>query len=154
LKTVQRPTLLRWKGTSFVMFLDSFRLDAGHQDPCIRRGRGTEQAVYRSGQEIADFHRRGVVRLSHRPGVPALVETRISTVGYEKNHRTLPFSVYVLTQQFSWKLESNAYASHCTSFGHSGTTGAGRRRSDNFVPCAFLGMSEIGGSYRCSGLSV
>ena len=31
----------------------------------------------------------------------------------------------------------NAYASHCTSFEHSGTTDVAGRRSDSFVPCAF-----------------
>ncbi len=48
----------------------------------------------------------------------------------------------------------NAYASHCTSFGHSDRSGVVGRRLDSFVPCAFLGMSELGGSYRHSGLSV
>jgi len=48
----------------------------------------------------------------------------------------------------------NAYASHCTSFGHSDRSGAVGRRLNSFVPCAFLGMSEPGGSYRHSGLSV
>jgi hypothetical protein len=38
--------------------------------------------------------------------LPAQVETRINTVGYDKNQRPLPFTVYVLTQQLSWKLES------------------------------------------------
>jgi hypothetical protein len=36
----------------------------------------------------------------------AQVETRIATVGYDKKHRYLPFTVYVLTHQLSWKLES------------------------------------------------
>jgi hypothetical protein len=37
---------------------------------------------------------------------PALVETRIVTVGEDQNHRSLPFTVYVLAQELSWKLES------------------------------------------------
>ena len=50
--------------------------------------------------------------------------------------------------------QSNAYASHCTSFEHCGRTEAAGRRSDSFTPCAFLGMPGPTGSYRCSGLSV
>ncbi len=50
--------------------------------------------------------------------------------------------------------QANAYASHCTFLGHSDTTGLAGRRSKSLVPCAFLGMSAPGGSYRCSGLSV
>jgi hypothetical protein len=50
--------------------------------------------------------------------------------------------------------QQNAYASHCTSFEHSGMTAIGRRRIASFRPCAFLGASVPGGSYRCSGLSV
>jgi hypothetical protein len=38
--------------------------------------------------------------------LPAQVETRIATVGEDQNHRRLPFTVYVLAQQLSWKLES------------------------------------------------
>src|SRR5260221_294049 len=38
--------------------------------------------------------------------LPAQVETRIATVGYDQKQRRLPFTVYVLTQQLSWKLES------------------------------------------------
>jgi hypothetical protein len=37
---------------------------------------------------------------------PAQVEARIDTVGQDKNHRSLPFTVYVLAQQLSWQLES------------------------------------------------
>lgn len=48
----------------------------------------------------------------------------------------------------------NAYASHCTSFERSGMTEAAGRRSDSFVPCAFMGLSAPGGSYRHSGFSV
>ena len=50
--------------------------------------------------------------------------------------------------------QSNAYASHCTSFEHCGRTEAVGRRSDSFTPCAFLGTLGPTGSYRCSGLSV
>jgi hypothetical protein len=38
--------------------------------------------------------------------LPAQVETRINTVGYDKNQRRLPFTVYVLAQRVSWKLDS------------------------------------------------
>jgi hypothetical protein len=48
----------------------------------------------------------------------------------------------------------NAYASYCTSCGHSGMTGWAGRRRDRFKACAFLSMFSPGGSYRCSGLSV
>jgi transposase InsO family protein len=48
----------------------------------------------------------------------------------------------------------NAYVSHCTSLEPSSMTGISRRRNESFTPCAFLGASEPGGSYRCSGLSV
>lgn len=42
-----------------------------------------------------------------RPALPpAQVEMRISATGYDKNGRSLPFTVYVLTDQLSWKLES------------------------------------------------
>jgi hypothetical protein len=40
------------------------------------------------------------------PPLPVQVEARIPTVGYDKNHRRLPFTVYVLTEQMSWKLRS------------------------------------------------
>ena len=36
----------------------------------------------------------------------AQVETRIVASGYDHNHRSLPFTVYVLSQGLSWKLES------------------------------------------------
>lgn len=36
------------------------------------------------------------------------VETRIDTQGYDKHQRALPFTIYVLTQEFSWRLESTA----------------------------------------------
>jgi hypothetical protein len=36
----------------------------------------------------------------------AQVETHISTEGYDRKHRRLPFTIYVLTEEFSWKLES------------------------------------------------
>lgn len=52
------------------------------------------------------------------------------------------------------KPRDNAYPSHCTSFEHSGMTAIGRRRIASFRPCAFLGASVPGGSYRCSALSV
>jgi hypothetical protein len=39
---------------------------------------------------------------------PAQVETRINAEGFDRQHRALPFTLYVLTQQFSWKLESTA----------------------------------------------
>ena len=48
----------------------------------------------------------------------------------------------------------NAYASHCTSFEHSGRTETADRCSDSLTPCAFSGLSWPGGSYRYSGLSV
>jgi len=38
----------------------------------------------------------------------AQVEMRIVASGYDHNHRSLPFTVYVLTQGLSWKLESAA----------------------------------------------
>ena len=54
--------------------------------------------------------------LSHRPPppraetapppFPAPVEARIQAEGYDRRHRSLPFTVYVLSQQLSWKLES------------------------------------------------
>jgi len=50
--------------------------------------------------------------------------------------------------------QANAYASHCTSFEHCGRSEAVARRTDSFTPCAFLGMAEPTGSYKCSGLSV
>jgi hypothetical protein len=49
---------------------------------------------------------------------------------------------------------ANAYASHCTSFEHSGMTVVTSRRRERLVPCAFRGRSGPGGSYRHSGLSV
>jgi len=48
----------------------------------------------------------------------------------------------------------NAYASYCTSLERSGMTDIGGRRIASFRPCAFIGASGPGGSYRCSGLSV
>ena len=48
----------------------------------------------------------------------------------------------------------NAYASYCTSFEHSGRTEAAGRRRDSLMPCALIGLSRPGGSYRYSGLSV
>src|SRR5579884_806419 len=50
--------------------------------------------------------------------------------------------------------QQNAYASHCTSLERCGTNDVAGRRRDNFVPCAFLGMSGPTGSYSCSGLLV
>jgi putative transposase len=47
-----------------------------------------------------------------------------------------------------------AQASYCTSLEHSGMTDDTGRRNESFIPCAFLGPSRPGGSYRCSGLSV
>jgi hypothetical protein len=44
-------------------------------------------------------------RAEVRPPAPQ-VESRISTAGYDKYHRLLPFTIYILSQQFSWKLES------------------------------------------------
>ena len=44
-----------------------------------------------------------------------------------------------------------AYASHCTSLKRSGMRGI---RCESLKPCAFLGASLPGGSYRHSGLSV
>jgi hypothetical protein len=38
--------------------------------------------------------------------LPVTVETRIATEGYDRRQRRLPLTVYVLTQQLSWKLES------------------------------------------------
>lgn len=47
----------------------------------------------------------------HPPVAPpaparAQVETRIETVGQDAKHRSLPFTVYVLAEQLSWRLES------------------------------------------------
>jgi transposase len=42
--------------------------------------------------------------------------------------------------------QPNLYASHCTSSEHCGTTDTAGRRRDNFVPCAFLGISGPTGS--------
>lgn len=44
-------------------------------------------------------------------GVPATpqagqIETRIQAEGLDKHHRALPFTVYILSQTLSWKLES------------------------------------------------
>jgi hypothetical protein len=39
---------------------------------------------------------------------PAQVEARISAQGYDRKQRALPFVIYVLSQQCSWKLESTA----------------------------------------------
>ena len=50
--------------------------------------------------------------------------------------------------------QTNAYASHCTSFEHCGRTEATGWRRLSLTPCAFLGMLRSTGSYRCSGLSV
>ena len=38
--------------------------------------------------------------------LPVQVESRISTEGLDQHQRRLPFTVYVLSQQLSWKLES------------------------------------------------
>jgi hypothetical protein len=38
--------------------------------------------------------------------LPAMVDIRIATQRFDAHHRSLPFTVYVLTQQLSWKLES------------------------------------------------
>ena len=38
--------------------------------------------------------------------LPDQVETRIATVGYDKKQLRLPFTVYVLTRQLSWKQKS------------------------------------------------
>jgi len=40
------------------------------------------------------------------PPAPAQVEARIETVGQDARHRSLPFTVYVLAEQLSWRLES------------------------------------------------
>jgi hypothetical protein len=41
------------------------------------------------------------------PPLPAVqIETRIQTEGFDKHHRALPFTVYVLSQDLSWKLKS------------------------------------------------
>lgn len=40
------------------------------------------------------------------PVPPPQVETRIRTEGLDANRRPLPFTVYILSQEFSWKLES------------------------------------------------
>jgi hypothetical protein len=50
--------------------------------------------------------------------------------------------------------KAKAYASHCTSFEHSGTSVIAGRRMMSFLPCAFFGASEPVGSYRYSGLSL
>jgi hypothetical protein len=38
--------------------------------------------------------------------LPVQVEARIVTQGYDRQQRPMPFTVYVLSQQLSWKLES------------------------------------------------
>jgi hypothetical protein len=40
------------------------------------------------------------------PSSPPQVETRISMEGYDRAQRLLPFTVYILTQELSWKWES------------------------------------------------
>lgn len=40
------------------------------------------------------------------PAPPPQVETRILTEGLDANQRPLPFTVYILSQEFSWKIES------------------------------------------------
>jgi hypothetical protein len=47
-----------------------------------------------------------------------------------------------------------AYVSYCTSLEHSGIRVVAGRRRESFLPSAFRGGSEPGGSYRHSGLSV
>ncbi len=37
---------------------------------------------------------------------PAQIETRVQSEGYDQHHRAVPFTVYVLSQHLSWKLES------------------------------------------------
>ena len=46
------------------------------------------------------------------------------------------------------------YASYCTSFARSDTNCGSTRRSESLVPCALLGASSPGGSYRHSFLSL
>jgi hypothetical protein len=53
------------------------------------------------------------VVLPDRPRVgPAVtapqVEVRIAAEGYDSSHRRLPFTIYVLSQDFTWKLESTS----------------------------------------------
>ncbi len=38
--------------------------------------------------------------------VAVAIETRIASEGFDKQHRRVPFTVYILSEQFSWKLES------------------------------------------------
>lgn len=40
------------------------------------------------------------------PRIETQIETSITTVGEDSHHRRLPFTVYVLAQDLSWKLES------------------------------------------------
>jgi hypothetical protein len=47
-----------------------------------------------------------VSAISKSSHLPASVETRITTEGFDSHHKLLPFTVYVLTEQLSWKLES------------------------------------------------
>jgi putative transposase len=47
-----------------------------------------------------------------------------------------------------------AYASYCTFSEPSGMIDSTGRRNASFLPCAFVGASGPGGSYRYSGLSV
>ena len=42
--------------------------------------------------------------------------------------------------------QANAYASYCTSSELSGTTDIVNRRDESFIPCAFFGRPETGGS--------
>jgi putative transposase len=46
------------------------------------------------------------------------------------------------------------YASYCTSFARSDTNRGSTHRSESLVPCALLGASSPGGSYRHSFLSL
>lgn len=40
--------------------------------------------------------------------LPRNVETLISAIGEDSRHRSLPFTIYVLSQELSWKLESTS----------------------------------------------
>ena len=52
---------------------------------------------------LLDLHSKPVTRPAPPP---VLIETRIEAEGFDKHHRRLPFTLYILSQQRSWKLNS------------------------------------------------
>lgn len=55
---------------------------------------------------FSNLSRTARVETSPPPVNVVNVETRIAAEGYDSHRRSLPFTVYILTQQLSWKLES------------------------------------------------